>query len=36
MGRYIIANVLFLKLGSEFTGVHYIIKLHNYQAVFTF
>lgn len=34
MGRYIIADVLFLKLGGEFTGAHYVIKLYNYQAVF--
>ena len=26
MSRYIIANV---KLDSEFTGVHYVVKLHN-------
>lgn len=34
MGRYIIANVLFLKLGNEFTGLQYVIKLHKYQTVF--
>lgn len=30
MGRYIIVNVLFFKLGSEFIGVYYIIKFYNY------
>lgn len=33
-GRYIIADVLFLRLCTEFTGVHFVIELYNYEAVF--